>query len=144
MNLDRYQDPDTIRDALQERCIAVVGLSPNPDRDSHDVAAYLQRQGYRIIPVNPRETTILGETCYPSLTAIPESAGPIGIVDVFRDPSAVPDIAREAVAAGAKYLWLQLGVISEPGIEIAEQAGLGLIVDRCIMVEHSRLAGRPH
>ena len=93
------------------------------------------------MPVNPRETSILGCECYPSLTDIP---GPVGVVDVFRAPEAVPEIAQQALDIGARYLWLQFGVISEEGIAIAEQGGLQVVVDRCLKVEHARHLGRMH
>lgn len=132
----RYQDPETIRAVLHEaKTIAVVGLSPNPGRPSHDVARYLQAQGYRIVPVNPTEQEILGEPCYASLSDIPF---PIDLVDVFRRPEYVPAIAEEAVKIGAKALWLQFGVISPEGEEIAERGGLRVVVDRCTKVEHMR------
>ncbi|MEZ5558973.1 MAG: CoA-binding protein [Pseudomonadales bacterium] len=140
-DVTRYQDPGVIRAALRERRVAVVGMSSNELRASHFVGFYLKRHGYEVVPVNPREAAILGLECYPSLAAIPE---PVGVVDVFRDPAAVPDIAREAVAVGAKFLWLQFGVISEEGVRIAEQAGLGVIVDRCMKIEHARYQGRMH
>lgn len=125
----------TIIDLLRTaRTIAVVGLSAKPDRPSHDVAAYMQRNGYKIIPVNPNETEVLGERSYPSLRDIPE---PVDIVNVFRRSEAVPPIAQEAVEIGAKALWLQLGVISPEGKEIAEQGGLRVIMDRCIKVDHA-------
>jgi uncharacterized protein len=132
-----YQNPDVIAAALRERRIAVVGLSANPARDSHDVARYLQRNGYQIVPVNPNETMVLGEICYPSLLDIPASATP-GVVDVFRRPAAAPEIARDAARIGARFLWLQLGVVSEEAARIAEAAGLQVVVDRCMMVEHRR------
>ncbi|MFV2089610.1 MAG: CoA-binding protein [Pseudomonadales bacterium] len=136
-----YQHPTVVLKALAERRIAIVGLSANELRPSNFVGFYLQRHGYQIVPVNPREQETLGEVCYPSLTDIPE---PVAVVDVFRDPAAVPDIAREAVEIGAKYLWLQFGVISEEGIRIAESAGLQVIADRCIKIEHARYFGRMH
>jgi predicted CoA-binding protein len=123
------------------KTIAVVGLSPNELRPSHFVGYYLKRHGYRVIPVNPREETILGETSYPSLTDVPEH---VDVVDVFRAPEAVPEIAREAVAIGAGALWLQFGVISPEGVKIAEEGGLDVIMDRCIKVEHARYLGRMH
>ena len=141
MELATYQNPQVIKAALAEKRIAVVGLSANELRASHFVGFYLKRHGYEIVPVNPRETSILGCECYPSLTDIPE---PVGVVDVFRAPEAVPEIARQAVAIGARYLWLQFGVISEEGIATAEQGGLDVIVDRCLKVEHARHLGRMH
>lgn len=141
MRVEDYQDPKVIQDALNERRIAIVGLSSNELRASHFVGFYMQRHGYQIVPVNPRETEVLGEVSYPSLADVPE---PAGVVDVFRDPAAVPAIAREAVAMGAKFLWLQYGVISEEGVSIALDGGLQVIVDRCLKVEHARYRGRMH
>ena len=141
MDLAAYQDPGIIRAALGEQRIAIVGLSANELRASHFVGYYLKRHGYEVVPVNPRETSILGYECFPNLTDIPE---PVGVVDVFRASDAVPEIARQAVAIGARYLWLQFGVISEEGIEIAERGGLNVIVDRCLKVEHARYLGRMH
>lgn len=136
LDIQRYQNPQAVRDVLANaKTIAVVGLSPNPTRPSNPVAQYLQRHGYRIVPVNPNEREILGEQCYASLTDIPFS---VDIVDVFRQPEAVPPIAEEAVKIGAKAMWLQLGVISPQGAAIAEQGGLAVIMDLCIMVEHRR------
>ena len=138
----RYQDERTIRSILRTaKTIAVVGLSPNPLRPSYFVAYYLQRHGYRIVPVNPKEREILGETSYPSLSAIPF---PVDVVDVFRAPEAVPPIAEEAVQIGAKALWLQFGVISPEGAAIAERGGLAVVMDRCLKVEHARHLGRMH
>jgi predicted CoA-binding protein len=142
IDLTRYQDPRTIGELLQSaRTIAIVGLSPNVLRPSNFVGFYLQRHGYHIVPVNPREPEILGEVSYPSLGSIPF---PADIVDVFRAPEAVPGIAREAVEIGARALWLQFGVISPEGAEIAERGGLTVIMDRCMKVEHARHLGRMH
>jgi uncharacterized protein len=141
-DLARYQDEATIRDLVRSaRTIAIVGLSPNVLRASNFVGYYLQRHGYRVVPVNPKEPVILGETSYPSLTAIPF---PVDVVDVFRAPDAVPAIAREAVQIGAKALWLQFGVISPEGAAIAEQGGLRVVMDRCLKVEHARHLGQMH
>ncbi|MDI3342074.1 MAG: CoA-binding protein [Sphaerobacter sp.] len=132
----RYQDPETIAEILRTaQTIAVVGLSAKPNRPSHGVAAYLQRQGYRIIPVNPTEQEVLGERSYPSLRDVPV---PVDIVDVFRRAEAVPEVARDAVAIGAKVLWLQLGIISPEAAAIAEAGGLTVIMDRCLAVDHQR------
>ncbi len=141
MELAAFQDRRVIRAALDERRIAIVGLSANKLRASHFVGFYLKRHGYEIVPVNPRETSILGRECYPSLTDIP---APVGVVDVFRAAEAVPDIARQALAIGTRYLWLQFGVISKEGIEIAKQGGIDVIVDRCLKVEHARHFGGMH
>jgi predicted CoA-binding protein len=141
-DLARYQDPLTIQRVLAEaRTIAVVGLSGNPLRASHFVGVYLQRHGYRVIPVNPREPEILGEKSYASLAQVPV---PVDIVDVFRAPAALPAIATEAVAIRAKCLWCQFTVINEEGARIAESGGLAVVMDRCLKVEHARYAGRMH
>ena len=141
-DLARYQDPLTIQRLLfSARTIAVVGLSANPLRASYFVGFYLKRHGYRVIPVNPRESKILGETSFASLREVPV---PVDIVNVFRAPAALPAIAADAVAIGAKCLWCQFGVINEEGARIAERGGLAVIMDRCIKVEHARYAGRMH
>lgn len=141
-DLTRYQDPLTIQRVLNgATTIAIVGLSANELRASYFVGFYLRRHGYRVIPVNPRESTILGQTSYKSLSDVPV---PIDIVNVFRAPSALPAIAREAVAIGAKSLWCQFTVINEEGVRIAEEGGLSVVMDRCIKVEHARYVGRMH
>ncbi|GAC1444293.1 MAG: CoA-binding protein [Chloroflexota bacterium] len=138
----RYQDPDTIRELLgSAKTVAVVGLSANVLRPSNFVGFYLQRHGYRVVPVNPRESEILGEKSYASLGDIPFH---VDVVDVFRAPPAVPGIAREAVEAGASALWLQFEVISPEGARIAEDNGLKVVMDRCMKVEHARYMGRMH
>jgi uncharacterized protein len=142
LDLTRYQDPLVIQRVLFEaKTIAIVGLSSNPLRASYFVGFYLQRHGYRVIPVNPRESEILGEKCYASLREVPV---PVDIVDVFRQPSALPGIARDAVAIRAKCLWCQFNVINEEGARIAEEGGLAVVMDRCIKVEHARYVGRMH
>lgn len=138
IDLDRYQDSSTMRQALREaKTIAVVGLSSKPHRPSYGVAAYLQRHGYRIIPVNPHETEVLGENAYPTLHDVPEQ---VDIVDVFRTSGALPDIARDAVAIGAAVLWTQLDVINPEAAQIAEAGGLAVVMDRCIEIEHASTA----
>lgn len=117
------------------RTIAVVGLSSNKFRPSYDVSAYMQRAGYRIIPVNPQETEILGEQCYARLEDIPER---VDCVNVFRRPEFVPEIADAAIAIGAKALWLQLGVVHDEAAERARAAGLLVVQDRCLLIEHRR------
>lgn len=118
------------------KTIAVVGLSSKRHRPSHGVAEYMQRQGYRIIPVNPQETEVLGERAYASLDEVP---GPIDIVNVFRRSEFVPEIVEAAIRKGARAIWLQEGVIHEEAAERARQAGLIVVMDRCILKEHRRL-----
>ena len=140
--LERYQDPLTIQRVLHSAStIAVVGLSGNELRASNVVGYYLRRHGYRVIPVNPRETEILGQPSFPSLSEVPE---PIDIVNVFRAPNALPPIAEEAVAIGAGAMWCQFGVINEEAARIAEDGGVTVIMDRCLKVEHARYVGRMH
>jgi len=127
----------SIEQVLREsKTIAVVGLSGKPMRASYGVSEYMQRQGYRIIPVNPMESEVLGEKAYASLEDIPE---PVDIVDVFRRSEFVPDIVDAAIRIGAKAVWMQEEVIHEEAAEKARQAGLFVIMDRCILKEHRRL-----
>jgi uncharacterized protein len=119
------------------RTIAVVGLSGKRYRPSHGVAEYLQKAGYRIIPVNPLETEILGEKCYPDLDSVP---GPIDIVDIFRRSELVPEIVEAAIRKGARGVWMQEGVINEEAARRAEEAGLAVAMDRCILKEHRRMS----
>ncbi len=140
--LTSYQDPLVIQRLLQTaKTIAIVGLSSNELRASYFVGYYLKRHGYQVVPVNPRETTILGETCYARLQDVPV---PVDIVNVFRAPDALPGIARDAVAIHARALWCQFGVINEEGARIAADSGVTVIMDRCIKVEHARYMGRMH
>jgi uncharacterized protein len=142
LDLAPRQDPLTIqRVILGARTIAVVGLSANPLRASNFVGFYLKRHGFRVIPVNPRESEILGERSYPRLSDVPDQ---VDVVDVFRAPDALPEIAREAVETGAGSLWCQFGVINEEGTRIAEEGDLDVIVDRCLKIEHARYRGRMH
>jgi len=141
-DLARYQDPLTIQRVIHSaKTIAIVGLSRNHLRSSYFVGFYLKRHGYRIIPVNPREKEVLGEKSFNSLADVPV---PVDIVNVFRAPDALPEIARDAVAIGAASLWCQFSVINEEGGRIAEAGGLSVIMDRCIKVEHARYMGRMH
>ncbi|BCY11231.1 CoA-binding protein [Actinoplanes sp. L3-i22] len=141
-DLDRYQDTTAIQRVLNTaKTVAVVGLSGNELRASYFVGYYLKRHGYQVIPVNPRETEILGERSYAGLSEIP---GHVDVVNVFRAPAALPDIAREAVAIGAGTLWCQFGVINEEGNRIAADGGLTVVVDRCLKIEHARYVGRMH
>jgi predicted CoA-binding protein len=118
----------------QSKTIAVVGLSSKPERASYQVAAYLQRHGYRIIPVNPRETQVLGEQAYPTLRDVPVT---IDIVDVFRESSAVPEIVADTLAIGAKVLWLQLEIHHAEAEAHAHAAGITVISDVCIKIAHA-------
>jgi predicted CoA-binding protein len=140
--LERYQAPESIQRVIHAaRTIAVVGLSSNPLRASNFVGFYLLRHGYRVIPVNPRESEVLGQRSYGSLTDVPER---VDVVNVFRAPDALPGIAREAVAIAATALWAQFGVINLEAVAIAEAAGLTVVMDRCIKIEHARYVGRMH
>jgi len=132
-------DPEISGLLERSRTIAVVGLSDKPDRDSYRVAAYLQQQGYRIIPVNPSVTEVLGERAYPDVRALPSAPD---IVDIFRKPDAVPEIVEQAIAAGAKAIWMQEGIVHNAAAERARAAGLAVVMGRCILKEH-RKAGLP-
>jgi len=131
------QPPDdeaaVIRRMLAGKRIAVVGLSDDPHRPSHDVARYLQSVGKEVIPVNPNHQRVLGLKCYASLEAVP---GPIDVVDVFRRPEFCAEVVRSAVAAGAKGVWLQTGIVNEEAERVAAEAGIDFVQDRCIKVEH--------
>ena len=120
------------------RVIAVVGLSASWHRPSYFAAKYMQEHGYRVIPVNPNYESILGETCYASVAAIP---GGVDIVDCFRKPGEMPALAREAVAKGAKVLWMQLGIRNDEAATIAGTAGLAVVQDHCVKIEHARIMG---
>jgi predicted CoA-binding protein len=137
-----YQDPAVIQRLVAgARTVAMVGLSANPLRPSHFVGFYLLRHGFRVIPVNPREREVLGQRSVASLTEIDV---PVDIVDVFREPSVVPQLATEAAAIGAKALWLQFGVVHETGAAQARAAGLDVVMDLCLKIEHARYLGRMH
>ena len=124
----------------QVHTIAVVGLSSKPNRPSLSVAGYLQEHGYRIVPVNPRETEVLGERAYPTLRDIPSDIQ-IDVVDVFRRAEETPEVARDAVAIGAKVLWLQADIVNEEAYRIASEAGLDVIMGVCIRTTRQRLEG---
>ena len=124
---------ELIRDA---RTIAVVGVSSNPKRPSNEVASYLQRQGFKVYMVNPREVEVLGQHAYASVSDLPEE---VDIVDVFRRSADVPPVVNDAIAAGAKAIWLQLDIFNEEAEACAREAGLEVIVDRCTKIEHLKL-----
>ncbi len=128
---------DEIRELLEQyKVIAVVGLSDKPTRASHSVSAYMQRAGYRIIPVNPRIDEVLGEKAYASLTDIPE---PVEIVDIFRRPDEVPEIVDQAIEIGAKVIWMQEGIAHNASADKARAAGLTVVMNKCILKEHAAL-----
>jgi predicted CoA-binding protein len=129
---------DRLRILKTYRRIAMVGLSSNTFRPSHFAAIYLVAEGYDVVPVNPREKEILGRKSYASLREVP---GPVEVVDIFRDPSAVPALVEDAIAIGAKVVWMQLGVIHEAAAERARAAGLEVVMDRCMKIEHARFFG---
>jgi predicted CoA-binding protein len=118
------------------RTIAVVGCSPKPERAGHYVAKYLQDLGYRIIPVNPGQTEILGEKCYASLRDIPE---PVDMVDCFRRAEDIPPIVEDAIAIGAKFIWMQLGIVNDEAAKRAMAAGIEVVMDRCPKIDYPRL-----
>lgn len=120
----------------ETRVIAVVGLSPKPERPSHSVSAYMKDQGYVIIPVNPGQKEILGETCYPSLNDVP---GAVDMVNIFREPSAVPEIVDQAIAIKAKVVWMQEGIVHNGAAAKARAAGLKVVMNKCLYKEHVRL-----
>ena len=122
----------------QHRTFAVVGLSANWYRPSYFAAKYMLDHGYRVIPVNPACSEVLGQRCYPTIAAIP---GAVDVVDAFRKPAEMPAIAREAVAKGAKVLWMQLGIRNDEAARIAMDAGLDVVMDRCVKIEHARILG---
>ena len=124
----------------ESETIAVVGLSPNSDRPSHRVASYLQAQGYRIVPVNPTAPEVLGECSYPDLASVPKA---VDVVDIFRQPEHVPAIVEAAIAKGAKAIWMQEGIVHEEAAVRAAAAGLLVVMDRCMLKEHRRLAESP-
>lgn len=130
---------DDIETLLKLRTVAVLGCSPRADRPSHQIASYLMDAGYRVIPVNPAASEILGEVCYPDLASIPE---PVDVVDVFRRPEALSEAARQAVAKGAKGLWFQDGLRDPAAEAMARKAGLTVVADDCIMRQHLSRFGR--
>jgi uncharacterized protein len=141
-NTNAYQEARTIRRVLDSmRTIAIVGLSPQTIRASYFVGYYLNYRGYRIVPVNPTLNELFGQQAYPTLTAIPFL---VDVVDVFRRPDVVPDLAREAVEIGARAFWMQFGVVSPQGAQIAQDGGLDVVMDRCMKVEHARYLGQMH
>ncbi|MCX8113769.1 MAG: CoA-binding protein [Burkholderiaceae bacterium] len=135
-------DIPTLRRILYDnRRIAVVGISAEWHRPSYFVGKYLLEHGYTMIPVNPKYAEVLGQRCYPDLQTAARAAGPIDVVDCFRKSEDIPALADEAIAIGAKVLWMQLGVVNEAAARKARAAGLEVVMDRCVKIEHGRLFG---
>lgn len=136
----KEQDTALLQDILrQTKVIAVVGLSNDPARPSYDVASYMQRQGYRIVPINPQAREILGEQAYPDLLSVPFD---VDMVDIFRRPEAVGPHVDEAIQKGARSIWMQLGIRNEEAAQRARAAGLRVVMDRCVKVDHMQLMRR--
>lgn len=137
-----YQDVETIRDILHRaNTIAIVGLSDKKERASNFVGSYLKSEGYKIIPVNPMKQEILGEKCYPDLKSIPIQ---VDIVDVFRRPDEMVSVVKEAIEIKAKAIWMQLGLVNREAADLARAAGLLVVMDRCMKMEHGRYSGALH
>ncbi|NVM23818.1 MAG: CoA-binding protein [Desulfobacterales bacterium] len=136
--MPEYNPPSEEIKTILESCkiVAVVGISPKPERDSHKVAKYLKDNAYRIVPVNPGQKEILGEKCCPNLKAIPF---PVDIVDIFRKPEAIPPIVDDAIEIGAKVVWMQLGIAHNRAADKAREAGLAVVMNRCIKIEHMNM-----
>ena len=133
-----HTDSTAMADILEHcRTVAVVGLSPKPDRDSYAVSRYMQAQGWHIVPINPNATNILGETAYPSLTEAARHRR-IELVNVFRNSADVPPVVDEAIAISAKAVWLQMGIVHDVAAQKARDAGLRVVQNKCLMVEHRR------
>ena len=145
MSLDNEQ---TISKALQSKTIAVVGLSNSPERPSYDVASYLKSHGYRIVPINPTIDEVLGEKSYKSLLDLPDQLkSEIEVVDIFRRPEDIPPIVEQAAELRKRYnrpnvVWMQLGIVNEDAAETARSAGMDVVMDRCMKIEHARRLGR--
>ena len=133
-----YNPPSEEIKAILEKykTVAIVGLSPKPERDSYKVAKYLKENHYRIVPVNPGQKEILGEKCYPNLKAIPF---PIDVVDIFRKPEAIPPVVDDGIEIGAKVVWMQLGLAHNQAADKARKAGLGVVMSKCIKIEHMNI-----
>ncbi|MCX7822603.1 MAG: CoA-binding protein [Syntrophobacterales bacterium] len=129
-------DEEVVELLKSAKTVAVVGISHNEDRDSHKVAKYLKEHGYKVIPVNPKYKEVLGEPCYPDLKSIPER---VDVVDIFRNVEAIPGIVDEAIQVGAGAVWMQLGLTHNEAAEKAKQAGLKVVMNKCMKIEHNRL-----
>jgi uncharacterized protein len=128
---------NTEKDILEScRVVAIVGLSSNIEKASHHVGSYLKQQGYKVIPVNPRESKVLGETCYPDLASVPDK---VDVVDIFRPSDDVPPVVDDAIKIGAKAVWMQEGIVNEKAAGKARDAGLKVVMNKCMLKEHIRL-----
>jgi len=136
--IPEYNPPSEEIKAILEKykTVAIVGLSPKPERDSYKVAKYLKKNHYRIVPVNPGQKEILGEKCYPNLKAIPF---PIDVANIFRKPEAIPPVVDYAIEIGAKVVWMQLGLAHNQAADKARKAGLGVVMSKCIKIEHMNM-----
>lgn len=132
---DNASGEEVVQILKSSRTVAVVGISHKPERDSHMVARYLKEHGFKIIPVNPKYREVLGEPCYPDLASVPDH---IDVVDIFRNVDAIPGIVDEAIAAGADTIWMQLGLVHNDSAQKAREAGLKVVMNKCIKVEHAR------
>jgi len=144
-----YQDSEVIRDLLHRaQTVAIVGLSDKKERASNFVASYLKSEGYKIVPVNPAIKEVFGEKAYPDLKSIPASpvgqAGTVDIVDIFRRPDEMVNIVKQAIEIKAKAIWMQLGLVNRDAAELATSAGLTVIMDKCMKIEHGRYIGTLH
>ena len=135
---NRYRDSSSIIDALKERKVAIVGLSSNPEKASYQVATFMMRQGYEIVPVNPGKSEILGKKSYSNLKEANESEGPIKLVNVFRQPQHLIPVVLDSIEIGSEFLWFQLGVVNEEAIRLAREAGIRCIVDKCLKIEFGK------
>ena len=135
---NRRQDSSDIEDALKQRKIAVVGLSSNLEKASYQVATFMMRQGYEIVPVNPGESEVLGKRSYSNLKEAYESEGPIKLVNVFRQPQHLIPVVLDSIEIGSEFLWFQLGVVNEEAISLAREAGIRCIVDKCLKIEFGK------
>lgn len=137
-----YQDPEMIRELLHTaQTIAIVGLSDKRERASNFVGSYLKQEGYKIVPVNPALKEVFGERCYPDLKSIPF---PVDVVDIFRRPDEIMNITRDAIAIKAKSIWMQLRLVNRDAAELAREAGLKVVMDKCMKMEHGRYTGFLH
>ena len=135
---NRYSDSSSIIDALKEKKITIVGISPNPETASYQVATFMMRRGYEIVPVNPGESEVLGKKSYSNLKEADESEGPIKLVNVFRQPQHLIPVVLDSIEIGSEFLWFQLGVVNKEAVSLAREAGIRCIVDKCLKIEFGK------